>query len=250
MKVSLITTCYNRVHSIQDTIESVLNQDYDNIEYIIIDGASTDGCVDIFNSYKGRISTLVSEPDTGIYNAINKGIQLATGDIVGVLHSDDVFFSNHVISSIVSAFQQNEADLVYGNGLFVNLKTQRIVRNWVSGNFRPNKILRGWLPLHPTVYIRRVLIEKHGLYDESYKISADSEFLLRYIHGLHLTIYYINEYFVRMGMGGASTSFSQTLLKWKEDKRVYQQHGLKPYWLALSGKILSKIPQFITAMFI
>ena len=243
MKVSIITTSYNRKHSIRNTIESVLAQDYDNIEYIIIDGASSDGTMDIVNQYKEQIALIVSEPDTGIYNAINKGIQLATGDLIGVMHSDDVFFSDNVISSVVKAFKKNEADLVYGNGIFVNLKRNRVVRNWISGSFHPSKIVRGWLPLHTTVYVKKDLINKHGLYDESFKIAADSEFLLRYMYELNLNIYYLNKYLVRMGMGGASTTLSKTFTKWREDKRLYEKHGLNPY-IALPRKILSKIKQF------
>lgn len=243
MKVSIITTSFNRVNSIRNTIESVLHQDYDNIEYIVIDGASTDGTVDVINSYQDKIAVIVSEPDTGIYNAINKGIRLATGDIVGLMHSDDVFFADNVISSVVKAFKKNDADMVYGNGIFVNLKNNRIVRNWISGEFHPAKPVRGWLPLHTTVYVKKSLLDKHGLYDESYKIAADSEFLLRYMHELNLNIYYLNKYFVRMGMGGASTSLSKTLPKWKEDKKLYIKHGLNPY-IALPRKILSKVKQF------
>ncbi|MCD7973421.1 MAG: glycosyltransferase [Candidatus Azobacteroides sp.] len=243
MKVSIITTCYNREHSIKNTIESVLNQDYDNIEYIIVDSASTDGTMEVVNEYKDRVTTIISEPDTGIYNTINKGIRLATGDLVGVMHSDDIFFSRNVISLVARAFEKNEIDLLYGNGIFINLKTKRVVRNWISGTFHPSKIVRGWLPLHTTVYIKREIVNKYGLYDESFKIAADSEFLLRYMYELNLNIYYLNRYLIRMGMGGASTSLSKTFPKWKEDKRLYEAHGLNPY-VALPRKILSKVKQF------
>ena len=244
MKVSIITTCFNRAHCIRNAIESVLKQDYIDVEYIVVDGASTDGTVDIINSYKAGISVIVSEPDTGIYNAINKGIRLATGDIVGVMHSDDIFFSDNVISSVVRAFKLYDADMIYGDGLFVNLKNNRVVRNWISGEYYPAKVVRGWLPLHTTVYVKKTLLDKYGLYDESYKIAADSEFLLRYMYQLNLNIHYLNKYFVRMGMGGASTTVLKTFSKWKEDKHLYQKHGLNPY-IALPRKVLSKIKQFV-----
>lgn len=243
MKVSIITSCYNRGYCIKDTIESVCRQDHSNIEYIIVDGASSDDTMEIVNSYKEKISIIISEPDTGIYNAINKGIEIATGDIVGLMHSDDVFFSDNVISSIVKAFKNNDADLVYGNGIYVSAKTNRVVRNWISGTFHPAKIVRGWLPLHTTVYIKKSLLDKYGLYDESFKISADSEFLLKYLYELNLNIFYLNKYVVRMGMGGASTTLSKTFTKWREDKRLYEKHGLNPY-IALPRKILSKVKQF------
>jgi len=242
MKVSIITTSLNRVNTIRDTIESVLRQDYSVIEYIVVDGASIDGTVDIINSYREKISVVVSERDTGIYNAIDKGIRVATGDIVGLMHSDDVFFADNVISSVVEAFKKNDADLVYGNGVFVNSKN-RIIRTWISGEFSRVKISRGWLPLHTTVYIKKSLLDEDGLYDESYKISADSEFLLRYLYEFNLDVYYLNKYFVRMKMGGVSTSPSKMLSKWKEDWNLYKKHGLNPY-IALPRKILSKVKQF------
>jgi len=244
MKVSIITACFNRAHCIRNTLKSVLKQDYADIEYIVIDGASTDGTVNIINSYRDKISIIVSEPDTGIYNAINKGIQLATGDIIGLMHSDDVFFAKNVISAVVKAFKKQDADMVYGNGLFINLKNNRVVRNWVSGKYDPARVIRGWLPLHTTVYVKKSLLDENGLYDETYKISADSDFLLRYMYQLNLNIHYLNRYFVRMGMGGASTSLSKTFSKWREDRRIYQKHGLNPYTV-VPRKIFSKIKQFV-----
>ena len=156
MKVSIITSCFNREATIGQAIESVLSQDYPDIEYIVVDGASKDGSLQVINRYKDRIAKIISEPDKGMYEGINKGVQAATGDIIGLLHSDDFLFDRHVISDIVRKFSETGAELVYGNGLFVDFEhTDRPVRDWISGNYRKWKVKCGWLPLHPTVYIRR-----------------------------------------------------------------------------------------------
>lgn len=250
MKVSIITVCYNRENTIEDAIKSVLTQDYKNIEYIVIDGASKDNTLNIIHKYKDKISLIISEPDNGMYEGINKGIKKATGDIIGLLHSDDFFFNSHVISEIVSAFQQTNSDIIYGNGLFVKPEnSSAIVRDWISGNYNKTKIKYGWLPLHPTVYIRKDCINKWGYYDESFKISADSDFLVRYLYKANLKVFYLKKYIVRMRIGGLSTSFSKSKIKWEEDLRLYKKNGFNPY-IALIGKITSKIPQFIRAQFI
>ena len=202
MRVTIITSCYNREHTIRGCIESVLAQDYPDIEYIVVDGASTDGSLKIINEYKERIAKIISEPDHGMYEAINKGIRAATGDVIGLVHSDDFLYSPQTISHIVKPFEETHADFVYGDGLFVNREdTDRVVRNWVGGEYRLWKVRHGWLPLHPTCYIKRGVIEKKGLYNESYKIAADSDFLFRYLLGGELSVTYLHEYIVRMRMG-------------------------------------------------
>ena len=245
MTISLITTCYNRVTTVEHTIQSVLSQDYNDIEYIVIDGASTDGSMDIINSYSEHISHIVSESDTGMYEAINKGIRLATGDIIGLLHSDDVFYSADVLSEIVDIFSRNQPDIVYGNGLFVSADNpEKIVRNWISGEYELKKVRHGWLPLHTTMYVKREVYERCGLYDESYKIAADSDMLVRMLYDYRFRVYYLNRYIVRMQMGGLSTSLKSQIHKWKEDIRMYRSHGFNPY-ISLTRKILSKVKQLI-----
>ena len=205
MKVSIITSCFNREATIGDAIESVLSQTYPDIEYIVIDGASKDNSWAVIQRYKE-----------------------------GIAH-------------IVRKFEETGADLVYGNGLFVDAKdTQKVVRNWISGSYSKGKMKRGWLPLHPTVYIRRECIERLGMYDESFKIAADSDFLVRYLYEGNLKVAYLDEYIVRMRMGGLSTDPEKMKQKWAEDLRMYRSHGFSPY-LTLGMKILSKIPQFISA---
>lgn len=247
MKVSIITSCYNRETTIRDSIESVLSQDYNNIEYIIVDAKSKDKTLDIINEYKDKISIIISEPDNGMYEGINKGIRLATGDIIGLLHSDDVFYADDTISRVVKEMKRTRAELAYGNGIFVKPSNMNhIIRDWISGQYIPSRIIRGWLPLHTTVFARRNVFETIGYYDEQYKISADSDWLVRCLYKASLKVTYINEYIVRMRMGGASTSFRLTKAKWKEDLDLYHRHGLSPYF-SLTCKVLSKIPQFVIA---
>lgn len=245
MKISIITACYNRIRTIRDTIESVLNQDYGNIEYIIVDGASTDGSLDAINEYKDKVDVILSEPDNGMYEAINKGIRMASGDVVGMVHSDDLLYDSHVITDIVRKFEETNADFIYGDGVFVEPNNKdRIIRNWEGGNYHRWKVKLGWLPLHPTCYIRRDVMMKYGLYDESYKIAADTELLVRYLYEYRLKISYLKRRIVRMSMGGLSTDSHKRRQMWDEDIRLYKAHG----FLALPTKIMKmmwKVPQFI-----
>ena len=248
MKVSIITSCFNRAATIRDAIESVLAQDYNNIEFIVVDGASTDGSLEIIREYEDRISTIISEPDHGMYEAINKGIRVATGDVIGLLHSDDFFYDNGVIGRIVERMKRTHADFLYGDGLFVDPdNTNKVVRNWIGGGYRLWKVRHGWLPLHPTCYIRRDVMMRLGLYNESYKIAADSDLLVRYLLTGGLTVTYLNEYVVRMRMGGLSTDSAKRKKMWEEDIRVYVSHGLWPTLTKLE-KMAWKVPQFVLAL--
>jgi glycosyltransferase len=169
---------------------------------------------------------------------------LATGDVIGLLHSDDVFYSADVLSKIADVFSKNRVDIVYGNGIYVNPDNpSKTVRNWIGGEYNRKNVKRGWLPLHPTVYVKREVYERCGLYDESYKIAADSDMLVRILYDYQFNVSYLNEYIVRMQMGGLSTSSKSQIHKWKEDIRMYRSHGFNPY-ISLAGKIFSKIKQF------
>lgn len=249
MKVSIITSCFNRETTIRDAIESVISQNYPNIEYIVIDGASNDKSIEIIKQYQQYISKFISEKDKGMYEAINKGIKQATGDIIGLVHSDDFLYSKDTITHIVQQFEKTGSDLIYGNGLFIDFyDTNKIIRNWKSGTYSKKKIRYGWLPLHPTVYIKRSCFEQLGLYDESFKIAADSDFLIRYLYEGNLKISYLDEYIIKMRMGGLSTNPQKIKQKWAEDLKLYRNHGFMPFF-TLGCKIMSKIPQFITAKF-
>ena len=248
MKITIITTCYNRASTVRSAIESVLSQDYDDIEYIIVDGASTDGSLEVINDYRERVARIVSEPDHGMYEAINKGIRMATGDVVGLLHSDDMLYAPDTVSKIVARMRETGADFLYGNGLFVNAEnTDKVVRNWIGGDYRLWKVRHGWLPLHPTCYIRREAMLRRGLYNETYRIAADSDLLFRYLLGGELSVAYLNEYIVRMRMGGMSTDSNKRKQMWREDIRMYRSHGMNPTVTKIE-KMLWKIPQFIKAL--
>lgn len=253
MKISIITSCYNRVSTIRGAIESVLAQDYPDIEYIIVDGASTDGSVEVIrDAIEGHEDKVkfISEPDHGMYEAINKGIRMATGDYIGLVHSDDFLYSSHTISDIAKRLKETRADFLYGDGLFVNPEnTDKVVRKWIGGTYRLWKVRHGWLPLHPTCYIRREVMEKLGGYDESYMIAADTDLLVRYLLDNHVKTDYLKKYIVRMRMGGMSTDNSRRAKMWKEDIRVYSSHGFKHVTLTKIEKMLWKVPQFVMAKF-
>lgn len=247
MKVSIITTCYDREKTIAQAIESVLGQDYPHIEYIVVDGMSQDRSLEVIRSYGSRITKVIAEPDGGMYEAINKGIKAATGEVIGLLHSDDFLIHPHIIAEIVEHFQKTSADMVYGDGLFVDAdETEKVIRDWRSGNYHRWKVRLGWLPLHPTVYIKRSAIEQYGLYNESYKIAADSDFLVRYLWKADLKVEYLKKYVLRMRMGGLSTDSQRRKAMWKEDVRMFRENG---FW-GVPEKILKmgwKVPQFVHA---
>lgn len=245
MKITIITAVYNGKHRIADAIESVIQQDYPDIEYIVVEGCSTDGTLNVINRYREKIAKIVSEPDKGLYDALNKGIELSTGDYIGFVHADDMLYDTHVISRVVEKINSTNCDIFYGDGIYLdNNDKNKVVRNWVSGKYNKSKIAKGWLPLHPTMYIKREVYMKNGLYDISYKISGDTELLLRYLYNNNLSVAYLHKYIIKMRMGGLSTSVWQTKNKWSEDVRAYHKNGLSAFCLV--GKILRKVPQFVT----
>lgn len=243
MKVSVITVCYNRKATIGQSIKSVLDQDYPDVEYIIVDGNSSDGTKDIIKSYSDKITKYISESDNGMYDAINKGLGMATGDIVGLMHSDDVFYDTTVISKIVEVFKNNpNTDAIYGNGIYVtNDDEQKIVRNRIGGEYDYKRLKSGWLPLHPTVYIKKTIIDKYGNYNLNFKIASDTEFLLRYLFKYKISITYLNTYIVKMRMGGLSTNYKRVLEVLKEDYNIYKFHQISGIKVVFQKKILALI---------
>lgn len=231
MKISIITVCYNRKSTIEKAIKSVLEQNYIDIEYIIIDGNSTDGTKESIEIYRENISQFISEPDKGMYDAINKGIQLATGDVIGLMHSDDEFYDKNVIDRIVSRFNSDSTiEGVYGDGVYVsNDQEERLIRDRVGGLFSIKKIKKGWLPLHPTVYLKKSIIDKNGLYNLDFKIASDTEFLLRYLYKYEIKMSYINSYIVKMRMGGMSTNLNYAIKVLFEDYKIYKFYGLTAF---------------------
>ena len=256
MKVSIITSCYNRAGTIRGAIESVLAQDYHDIEYVIVDGASKDQSVAVIEeaikSLPENVTVkFISEPDHGMYEAINKGIKMATGDIIGLVHSDDFLYDSHVITDVLRKFEDTGADFVYGDGVYVNAENiNKPVRNWIGGSYHKWKVRCGWLPLHPTCYIKREVMIREGLYDESFKIAADTDLLVRYLYKANLKVEYLHQRIIRMRMGGLSTDSQKRRQMWNEDIRLYAAHGFKPVILTKLMKMAWKVPQFVEAKFV
>ena len=245
LKISIITSVYNNKETIAEAIASVLSQTYDNIEYIVVDGASTDGTIEVINAYADKITTFVSEPDNGIYDGLNKGISLATGDVVGFLHSDDLFASKDVISNIVNAMQRKDVDAVYGDLVYVNqAATSKVIRYWKSEVFNHKKLENGWMPPHPTFYVKREVYQKHGNFDTQFKIAADYDIILRFLGREGISCSYIPKILVKMRVGGASNrSLSNMVLKTKEDFLALRRNNIGHLGTVML-KNLSKIKQF------
>lgn len=245
MRISIITIVYNRASCISTCIESVLKQTYDNVEHIIIDGGSTDGTAEIITSYRDRISYFISEKDNGMYHALNKGIRKSTGDVVGILNSDDLFYEPETITKIVRAFQDSSADLIYAKGLFVDKKDlSKVKRKYSSKPFDKSSLVFGWIPLHTTIFVRRIIFEKFGLYKMNYSIAGDYEISLRWFKNDEIKKKFLDEWVVRMRLGGLSTSAKWQLKKSKEDLRIIKEHKLNSFF-TLSCKIGRKIPQYL-----
>jgi len=215
LKLSIITVCYNSASTIRDTIESVFSQDHCDIEYIVIDGGSKDGTQAIVESYGERISRFISEPDKGLYDAMNKGVALATGDVIGILNSDDFYEDSTSASSVVKAFERHsESDVVFGDVVFVNAPDlQKVTRFYRGNRFTPWKLRFGWMPPHPATFIRKSAYTKVGLYSLKYRISADYEFFVRLFMVQRLKYSYLDKVLVRMRSGGASTGGLKSSLK-------------------------------------
>lgn len=256
MKVSLITITYNSETTITDTLKSVLTQTYSNIEYLIIDGNSKDNTLSIIKKYEyqfnGRMKW-ISEPDEGLYDAMNKGIQMATGDIIGILNSDDFFTSNNVLQKIATTFKKNKnLDAIYGDIHFVHPDNlQKCVRYYSSKIFKRSLMRLGFIPAHPSFYLRKECFEKYGLYKTNYKIAADFEFLLRVILKHNIRTQYIPMDMVTMRTGGASTSGIKSHIQiMKEHLRAFRENGIYTNILLLSLRYFYKIGEIIQSKFI
>lgn len=247
LKISVITVCYNSSETIKEAIESVINQTYNNIEYIVVDGLSTDGTQDIIKSYGDKISKFVSEKDKGLYDAMNKGIKLATGDVVGILNSDDFFKDKNVLKTIADAFVKGKTDSVYGDVVIVDpQKKNRIIRYYSSKNFKVNDFNRGIMPPHPSVFIKRHLFEKYGYYDLDFKICADFDFLLRLFFIHKINIQYLPLVTTIMKSGGLSNqSLFTKYTIYQEMKRSIIKNGLEFSIFKYLSKYYSKFYQFI-----
>jgi glycosyltransferase len=246
-KISIITVTYNSAQTLEQTIQSVLSQDYPNLEYIIVDGKSTDSTLTIIEKYRDKISHFVSEKDDGIYYAINKGINLATGDIIGVLHADDFYIKNDVLTGIAETFKMNEADAVYADLYYVDKNnTDKIIRTWKSGSFSPNKFLWGWMPPHPTFFVKKDCYTKYGVFNTTLHSAADYEMMLRLLYKHKIKAAYLPEFIVKMRVGGQSNASLNNRVKANnEDRMAWKLNEIKPYFFTLTLKPIRKLVQFL-----
>jgi len=247
MKVSIITVCYNSNDTIESTIQSVVSQNYNNIEYIIVDGLSTDDTLKIVEQYKSKISKVISEKDNGIYDALNKGITAASGDIIAILHADDFYANENVISKVVNEFIQNNVDAVYGDLQYVDKQdTKKIKRNWISGVYQKQNFLKGWMPPHPSFFVKKECYDKFGLFNTTLKSAADYELMLRFLYKHNCSVVYIPYVLVKMRVGGKSNASLINRIKAnREDKMAWKINGLSPGIFTFIRKPLSKLGQFL-----
>ena len=249
MKISIITISLNNKKEIKDTIESVLSQNYSNIEYILIDGGSTDGSFQLIKSYSDKIDYIVSEPDNGIYSAINKGLKLATGEIIGLLHAGDLFFEDTVLNNIEEAFQDQSIDLIYGHSLVLNKKRNKIIRKNISPVYKNNLMRLGWFPSHQSIYMRSKVFEKCGYYNEDYKIAGDYEFILRVLYVFKLKAKRLDKIIIKFYLGGKSSKSITNILKSNyECINAWQNNNLRISFYTIPLKIIRKISQSLLSL--
>lgn len=244
MKVSIITVAYNSDLYIDDCIQSIINQTYKDIEYIVIDGGSTDNTLNIAKKYS-EIEILISEKDEGMYHALNKGIELASGAIIGFLHSDDILYKKDAIEKIVLEFKTKNCDAIYSDLAYVKQNNlEKIIRYWKSGKYSITKLKNGWMPPHPTLYVKKKCYDNYGKFDLSYKIAADYDLMLRFLNLYNINISYIPELFVKMRLGGKSNkNIKNIMYKTCDDYRAVRKNKVGGFFTIVK-KNLRKIPQF------
>jgi glycosyltransferase len=246
LKVSIITVCKNAALTLPDTLKSVATQSWDQIEHIIIDGASTDETAAIVSAYP-HVSIYISEPDEGVYFAMNRGISLASGEIIGILNADDFYADSFVIEKVVTAFRHHKCEAVYGNLNVVDPKnTSVITRKWIAGVYKADAFYNGWSPPHPTFFLSTSLYKQYGCFDTRFSIAADYELMLRMLFLHRVNACYLDILLVIMRAGGLSNrSFRSRWIANREDRQAWEVNGLKPHLFTLILKPLTKIKQFI-----
>lgn len=247
MKISIITVVYNNEKTIAQAIESVLSQQYEHIEYIIVDGSSTDNTLNIVRQYESQISKIISEPDGGIYDAMNKGIKISTGDVIGILNSDDLYAHKDVLKQVAEQFSlDKDLDILYGNLVYVKADdTDKVVRKWNSSPFYDNYFERGHVPPHPTVFLRKKIYDEAGLFDTKYKLAADYEFLLRIFKKHHYKSKYLDLLMVRMRMGGATNkNFKNIFNGNKEIIAAWKDNSISMPRFLMINRLFKRLIQF------
>jgi len=244
--VSIITVVYNNVNYIQNAIESVLSQDYPLIEYIVVDGGSKDGTLDVIEEYRDKISVFLSEPDDGIYDALNKGISLSTGEVIAILHSDDQFSDNHVVSDIMEKIYDTKAEFCFSDLVIVDHLSNKILRYYMAHYFSRWLLRIGWLPPHPTCFIKKSLFNEFGLYSTEYKLAGDFDFMVRIFYGRDIKWTYLDRISVKMGYGGESNSgFYSKYLAVKEVHESLKNNGVLSLRIFQSIRYIIRIFEYI-----
>ncbi len=245
MKISVITAVHNRRDTLAGAVRSLQAQTHDNFEHVVMDARSTDGSLELLEELADARMKLVSERDDGIYDALNKGMARATGDIIGLMHSDDFFASDTVLELVARAFKERDVDAVYGDLDYVSASDpDRVVRHWVSGEYSRSKLKRGWMPPHPALYVRREVVDQWGGYDTTYQIAADYDAILRWFGRGQISARYVPRVFVKMRVGGESNrSIERVVRKSREDYRALRANKIGGFG-ALAWKNLSKLGQF------
>jgi len=245
MKVSIITATFNSAATVADSIRSVQQQSYQNIEHIIIDGVSKDDTLSIVHAMHS--GTIVSEKDKGIYDAMNKGIAITNGEIIGILNSDDYYADDRIIEKVVNLFASTGCDAVYGDLLYVdNTDLSKVKRKWIAGKHNKRSFLFGWMPPHPTFFVKKKIYDQHGVFNLQLGTAADYELMLRFIYKQGIKVSYLNEVIVKMRTGGVSNKTVQN--RWRanqHDKQAWLINDLKPYWFTTILKPVRKIVQFV-----
>lgn len=246
MKISIVTPAYNSAKTIRHTIESVARQTYLNVEYIIVDGGSKDATAKIVAQYPDVVDLFISESDRGVYDAMNKGICLASGDIVAILNSDDFYTHSRVLEQIVTAFRQTGVDSVYGDLQYVNHhRPNEVIRHWESGEFVRENFLAGWMPPHPAFFVKKSVYQRYGLFNLNLQSSADYELMLRFLYKHRISTSYVQDVLVRMRTGGMSNASWRN--RWRanqEDRMAWRMNGIKPRFYTTILKPLRKLQQF------
>lgn len=246
MKISIITVVFNNEKTIEDTILAVESQTHPDIEHIVVDGASTDGTMDVVRRHQGKIAKLVSEPDEGIFDAMNKGIKLATGEVIAFLNADDIYADNTVLEWVASVFADTSVEACYANLVYVDpVDLNKVVRFWKSQDFKPGLFQKGWVPAHPTFFARKKVYQQYGDYDVSLRLASDFELMLRFLEKFKVKSVYIPRVFVKMRTGGVSNNSIRNIIQQNMDiYRACKKNGVPVSPFFAFTKIISKLSQF------
>lgn len=245
MKLTLITVSYNSSETLRETIQSVRDQAITDLEYLIVDGGSVDDTLRVIEENRDVVTRWISEPDMGIYDGMNKGLRMATGEVVGFLHADDRFSAKDILKEVVEIFENNPVDFLYGDLEYVtSFVPKKVIRFWESGRFSPSKLRRGWMPPHPTVYFKMALVDKVGFFNVNLSISSDYDWMLRCLQLKPISVHYLHRVMVQMGMGGVSNrNLKNIVRKSVEDYRAIRKNKMGGVG-TLVLKNIRKLPQF------